>query len=161
MVEPQVIREVFDLTDPDRNAIFGMSLDEGAIGSLDDSIADYLTDWAGTPEAAVTLRDLLEMRSGLSTAGESTIYWSGDALTSALFGLTGDAAAAEVCFDVVAAEALGLLEGTADQDLERFTGEVLVHGLAVDGDLAGAELETDSGDGALALTGGLDDAGGH
>jgi asparagine synthase (glutamine-hydrolysing) len=28
MVEPQVIREVFDLTDPDRNAIFGMSLDE-------------------------------------------------------------------------------------------------------------------------------------
>ncbi|MBW2576646.1 MAG: asparagine synthetase B family protein, partial [Deltaproteobacteria bacterium] len=28
MVEPKVIREVFDLTDPDRNAIFGMSLDE-------------------------------------------------------------------------------------------------------------------------------------
>jgi asparagine synthase (glutamine-hydrolysing) len=28
MVEPQVIREVFDLTDPDRNAIFGMSLEE-------------------------------------------------------------------------------------------------------------------------------------
>ncbi len=28
MVEPQVIREVFDLTDPDRNVIFGMSLDE-------------------------------------------------------------------------------------------------------------------------------------
>jgi len=28
MVEPQVIREVFDLTDPHRNVIFGMSLDE-------------------------------------------------------------------------------------------------------------------------------------
>jgi asparagine synthase (glutamine-hydrolysing) len=28
MVEPQVIREVFDLTDPDCNTIFGMSLDE-------------------------------------------------------------------------------------------------------------------------------------
>jgi asparagine synthase (glutamine-hydrolysing) len=28
MVEAQVIREVFDLTDPDRNAIFGMSLEE-------------------------------------------------------------------------------------------------------------------------------------
>ncbi|MBW2494760.1 MAG: asparagine synthetase B family protein [Deltaproteobacteria bacterium] len=28
MVEPQVIREVFDLTDPDRNSIFGMSLEE-------------------------------------------------------------------------------------------------------------------------------------
>ena len=28
MVEPQVIREVFDLTDPQRNVIFGMSVDE-------------------------------------------------------------------------------------------------------------------------------------
>jgi asparagine synthase (glutamine-hydrolysing) len=28
MLEPQVIREVFDLTDPDRNVIFGMSVDE-------------------------------------------------------------------------------------------------------------------------------------
>jgi asparagine synthase (glutamine-hydrolysing) len=28
MVEPQVIREVFDLTDPDRNVLFGMSLEE-------------------------------------------------------------------------------------------------------------------------------------
>ena len=28
MVEPKVIREVFDLTDPDRNVIFGMSVDE-------------------------------------------------------------------------------------------------------------------------------------
>ena len=28
MVEPQLIREVFDLTDPQRNVIFGMSVDE-------------------------------------------------------------------------------------------------------------------------------------
>jgi len=66
------------------SALIGMSLDSGDIGSLDDSVADYLTDWEGTAEAAVTLRDLLEMRSGLSTAGDSTIYWSGDALADAL-----------------------------------------------------------------------------
>ena len=66
------------------SALIGMHLDEGTIGSLDDSIADYLTDWAGTPEAAVTLRDLLEMRSGLSSAGDASIYWSSDALASAL-----------------------------------------------------------------------------
>ena len=28
MAEPQVIREVFDLTDPDRNILFGISLEE-------------------------------------------------------------------------------------------------------------------------------------
>lgn len=47
------------------SALVGIALDEGLIPSLDVAISDYIPTWAGTEHAAITLRDVLEMSSGL------------------------------------------------------------------------------------------------
>ena len=72
--------------------------------------------------------------------------------------LTGYSASGERRVDVVTPEALRLVEGRADHDLERGAGKVLVHLAAIDRDLPGAEGETNTGDCAFALTGRLDRA---
>jgi CubicO group peptidase (beta-lactamase class C family) len=47
----------------------GRAIALGKIKSLDDSMADYITEWRGTPKAAITIRELLSMRSGLLAQG--------------------------------------------------------------------------------------------
>ena len=47
------------------SAIVGVALQRGELGSLDDSIADYLPSLAGDPRQQVTLRHLLSMTAGL------------------------------------------------------------------------------------------------
>jgi CubicO group peptidase (beta-lactamase class C family) len=47
------------------SAIVGVALERGELGSLDDSIADYLPSLAGDPRQQVTLRHLLSMTAGL------------------------------------------------------------------------------------------------
>ena len=39
MVDTQVLREVFDLTDPERNVLFGMSLEEAVFHTIFDGRA--------------------------------------------------------------------------------------------------------------------------
>ena len=46
-------------------ALIGLARDRGFIESIDQPAADYLPAWRGTPNASITIRDLLEMRSGL------------------------------------------------------------------------------------------------
>lgn len=48
------------------SALVGIALDEGVLPSLDVPIADYVPAWAGTAHEAITLRDVLEMSSGLA-----------------------------------------------------------------------------------------------
>lgn len=43
----------------------GRAINEGYIKSLDQPAADFLTEWEDTPKAAITIRQLLGMRSGL------------------------------------------------------------------------------------------------
>lgn len=43
----------------------GRALERGKIKSLDQPMADYITEWRGTPKAAITIRQVLGMRSGL------------------------------------------------------------------------------------------------
>lgn len=47
------------------SAIVGIALDRGELGSIDDSIAQYLPELADDPREAVTLRHLLSMTAGL------------------------------------------------------------------------------------------------
>lgn len=47
------------------SALVGIAIDRGEIHSLDDSVASYVTSWVGTPMAAVTIRNLVTMTSGL------------------------------------------------------------------------------------------------
>ncbi|MCB9749714.1 MAG: serine hydrolase [Myxococcales bacterium] len=43
----------------------GLALDRGAIASLDDPAADYIPEWQGTDHEVVSIRNLLQMASGL------------------------------------------------------------------------------------------------
>lgn len=47
------------------SALVGIAIDRGEIHSLDDSVATYVPSWVGTPMAAVTIRNLVTMTSGL------------------------------------------------------------------------------------------------
>jgi CubicO group peptidase (beta-lactamase class C family) len=44
---------------------YGAALRDGVIASIDEPVSDYLTEWRGDPRGAITLRQLLGMRSGL------------------------------------------------------------------------------------------------
>jgi CubicO group peptidase (beta-lactamase class C family) len=45
--------------------LVGAAIQDGHIGSLDDPVAKYVTEWQGTPKAAITIRNVLQMSSGL------------------------------------------------------------------------------------------------
>ena len=49
----------------------GRALEEGYIKSLDDPASRYLREWRGTDREGITLRHLLQMRSGLAMQGNS------------------------------------------------------------------------------------------
>jgi CubicO group peptidase (beta-lactamase class C family) len=47
------------------SAVVGIAVDEGHIGGVEESMATYLPEWAGTDHEAITIRDVLQMSSGL------------------------------------------------------------------------------------------------
>ncbi|HWJ97924.1 MAG TPA: serine hydrolase, partial [Acidimicrobiales bacterium] len=47
------------------SAVAGIAVEEGAIGRVEDSAADYLPEWKGTDKEAITVEDILHMQSGL------------------------------------------------------------------------------------------------
>lgn len=44
----------------------GRAVEEGAIRSLDQPVADFIHEWRGTPKEEILIRHLLDMRSGLT-----------------------------------------------------------------------------------------------
>jgi CubicO group peptidase (beta-lactamase class C family) len=49
----------------------GRALVLGKIASLDEPVADFITEWRGTPKAKITVRYLLDMRAGFLPQGYS------------------------------------------------------------------------------------------
>jgi len=47
----------------------GRAIAAGRIASLDQPMADFITEWRGTPRGAITIRQVLSMRSGLLPQG--------------------------------------------------------------------------------------------
>ena len=47
--------------------LIGIAIDEGKIAGVDQPMTTWFPDWKGTPKAAITLRDVLEMASGLKS----------------------------------------------------------------------------------------------
>jgi CubicO group peptidase (beta-lactamase class C family) len=45
--------------------MIGVAIDEGRIGSIQDSVGTYIAEWADDPRGSITLADLLYMQSGL------------------------------------------------------------------------------------------------
>ncbi|WP_029013510.1 serine hydrolase domain-containing protein [Niveispirillum irakense] len=59
------------LSKPMTAMVIGRAIQMGHIKSLDQSVADYITEWQGTPKAAMKLRHLLDMRTGFLEQGFS------------------------------------------------------------------------------------------
>ena len=47
------------------SALIGIAIDDGLIPSVDEPMTTYYPAWAGTPRDAITVRDVLQMASGL------------------------------------------------------------------------------------------------
>lgn len=56
------------------SALVGMMIEEGAIGSVNDSAAIYIPEWRQAKHRRITVRNLLSMNSGLRT-GWDIDYW--------------------------------------------------------------------------------------
>ena len=54
----------------------GAAIADGKIGSIDDPVERYLTEWRGTPEGQIRIRSLLQMASGLGTFSTSGGWFS-------------------------------------------------------------------------------------
>ena len=61
------------------SALIGIAVDQGYIDNIDEAAETYLADWVNTGREAVTIRSILEMRSGLAVAegGDAAIYTEG------------------------------------------------------------------------------------
>ncbi|MGI9307773.1 MAG: serine hydrolase domain-containing protein [Gammaproteobacteria bacterium] len=46
--------------------LIGIAIEEGLIASVDDPVGDYLSEWQGDARGAITLRNLMNMSSGLA-----------------------------------------------------------------------------------------------
>ena len=72
------------------SALVGIAMDQQLISSIDAPAEDYLAAWVNTGKSDITIRSILEMRSGLGEAaeGDTNIYTSsgsnGDQLSYAL-----------------------------------------------------------------------------
>jgi len=60
------------------SVLTGVAIDEGRLKGLDQSAADFIPAWKGTPKAAITIRHLVTMTSGLDDAGLALRNVAGD-----------------------------------------------------------------------------------
>jgi CubicO group peptidase (beta-lactamase class C family) len=60
------------------SVLVGVAIDQGRIRSVDQSAADFIAPWRGTPKAAITIRHLLTMTSGLDDTGLALRGVAGD-----------------------------------------------------------------------------------
>jgi CubicO group peptidase (beta-lactamase class C family) len=100
--------------------LVGIAIDRGEIANVDVPLVEYFPEWAGSPREAITLRDLLEMRSGLQ--------WSELSQTAAFHISDGDQLAASLARPVAVAPGTRFNYSSADSMLisgviERATGE--------------------------------------
>lgn len=59
-------------------ALVGVAIDEGLISGLDQSAANFIPAWRGTPKAAITLRHMMSMASGVDFEGLKVREVAGD-----------------------------------------------------------------------------------
>ena len=65
------------------SVLFGIALDQGLFDSLDEQVGQYIPEWADDARGTITIRQLLQMQSGLNTLDED-IYSEPDQLSYAL-----------------------------------------------------------------------------
>jgi CubicO group peptidase (beta-lactamase class C family) len=74
---PSTVHSSFSMAKSVVSALVGIAVGEGAIKSLDQPVTDYLADLRDKPAyAGVTIRNLLEMKSGLRYTKTGNGWWS-------------------------------------------------------------------------------------
>ncbi len=62
---PDDVSETYSMAKSVLGLAIGRAVADGAIGSVDDAVARYVTEWRGTAKETLTIRQLLQMSSGL------------------------------------------------------------------------------------------------
>jgi CubicO group peptidase (beta-lactamase class C family) len=69
------------------SASLGVAIDEGLVGGIDDTLADYYPEWADSEKGRIPLRALLQMQSGLDFIEDYADVANSDVIA---IGLTDD-----------------------------------------------------------------------
>lgn len=75
---PERPREVASVAKSMVAVLIGMAVEDGAIAGLDQSAADFIPAWRGDARAAITVRHLMSMTSGLDDTGLALRGVAGD-----------------------------------------------------------------------------------
>jgi CubicO group peptidase (beta-lactamase class C family) len=75
---PERTQEIASAAKSMVSVLIGVCIDQGKIKGLDQSAADFIPQWRGTPKAAITLRHLVTMTSGLDFRGLAVRGVTGD-----------------------------------------------------------------------------------
>lgn len=70
---PQTSERIFSTTKSITATLVGMAIEDGHLAGVEQSAADFVPAWRDTPKAAITLRHLLSMTSGLGFARERSV----------------------------------------------------------------------------------------
>lgn len=62
---PDDVTETYSMAKSVLGLMFGFALEDGSIGSIDDPVTRYVSEWEGTDKERVTIRHALQMASGL------------------------------------------------------------------------------------------------
>ena len=53
--------------------LIGIAVEEGLINNIDQSASDFITEWQNDDRSNITIRSLLNMRSGLESFGGTSV----------------------------------------------------------------------------------------
>ncbi|MCY3988015.1 MAG: serine hydrolase [Gammaproteobacteria bacterium] len=62
---PDDVTETLSMAKSVLGLMFGFALEDGSIGSIDDPVTEYISEWEGTDKERLTIRHVLQMASGL------------------------------------------------------------------------------------------------
>lgn len=62
---PDDVTETLSMAKSVLGLTFGFAVEDGSIGSIDDPVTEYISEWKGTDKERLTIRHVLQMASGL------------------------------------------------------------------------------------------------
>lgn len=101
---------------PVLSLLYGVAIQDGVIGSVDDPVGKYIAEWANDPRGRITLRQLLTMHAGLEMyfdnadpkTKESKLFLGADSTTPALQFSAIEAPGTSFQYNYLVPEILGI-----------------------------------------------------
>lgn len=143
--EPRASQEVASVGKSMVSVLVGVAIDQGKIKSLDQSASDFIPAWKGTPNAAITVRHLVTMTSGVNDTGLALRNVQGDQLAINSAAPLRDPPGTRWAYDTATYHLLfHLLERATGEKFEPFAQRALVGPLG----MADTTWITNTGQGA-------------